>query len=281
MSGPSLAERLAGIVNDRSRGSMEMARAVLKEVARALAAAGSGEETFDLAMEALRIASGRRSMPMLANALRAALGRVEEGLSPEEAVSTTLADLESRIEASIEALVGLLRGAEAVMTYSYSSHVVRALKGLNPERVYVPVSCPLHEGLRTVEELASSGLRATAVLDVEALRVLYGCDALVLGSDAVLRDGSVANRSGSRVLVEQADRLGVRVYFLTDLLKYDLEGNWEGEKLTIMGIELELFDLVPPLPSVLTVSSMGALGPREFAAVCERSLKGPASRRGS
>ncbi|MCS7117714.1 MAG: hypothetical protein NZ957_02885 [Thaumarchaeota archaeon] len=47
-----------------------------------------------------------------------------------------------------------------------------------------------------------------------------------------------------------------------------------------MGHELELFDLVPPFASVLTVSSMGALGPREFAAVCERSLRGPASRRG-
>lgn len=39
MSGPALAERLAEIVHDRSRGSMEIARLLLEEVARALATA--------------------------------------------------------------------------------------------------------------------------------------------------------------------------------------------------------------------------------------------------
>ncbi|MEN3047598.1 MAG: hypothetical protein ABDH63_02300 [Candidatus Caldarchaeales archaeon] len=281
MSSPSLAERLARVVHDRLRGSMEITRALLEEVTRALASAGSTEDALNTAEEFVRVASQRRSMPMLANALRVMLRHAEEGMSPGEAASRTLSELEARVESSIEVLVRLLRGARAVMTYSYSSHVVRALRRLSPETAYVPISCPLHEGVRTAEELRSFGLNAVSVLDTDAVRALGWCEALVLGSDAVLRDGSVANRSGSRALAEQADRLGLRVCFLTDLLKYDLEGTWEGERLTFMGRELELFDLTPPLSNVLTVSSMGALRPSEFAAACDRALKGSASRRGS
>jgi hypothetical protein len=87
---------------------------------------------------------------------------------------------------------------------------------------------------------------------------------VVLGSDAVLRDGRIANRNGTSSLVERSYELGISCYFMTDQLKLDLEGTWRNETLTTGEIQFYLFDPTEPQANVMTVSSLGVLRPGEF-----------------
>jgi translation initiation factor 2B subunit (eIF-2B alpha/beta/delta family) len=72
--------------------------------------------------------------------------------------------------------------------------------------------------------LSRLGIACNLSTDLDFLRRLKRCDAVVLGSDAVLRDGRIANRSGKSPLVERAYELGIGCYFMTDWLKLDFEG---------------------------------------------------------
>jgi hypothetical protein len=101
---------------------------------------------------------------------------------------------------------------------------------------------------------------------------------VVLGSDAVLRDGRIANRSGTSSLVERAYELGIGCYFMTDWLKLDLEGMWRNEASTIGEILFDLFDLTEPLANVMTASSFGVLRPGEFVRKASELFKRSSSR---
>jgi translation initiation factor 2B subunit (eIF-2B alpha/beta/delta family) len=101
---------------------------------------------------------------------------------------------------------------------------------------------------------------------------------VVLGSDAVLLDGRIVNRSGTSPLVERAYELGIGCYFMTDWLKLDLEGKWRNETTTIGEIQFDLFDLTEPLANVMTASSFGVLRPGEFVRKASDLFKRSSSR---
>jgi translation initiation factor 2B subunit (eIF-2B alpha/beta/delta family) len=75
----------------------------------------------------------------------------------------------------------------------------------------------------TCIELRRLGIACNLSTDLDFLRRLKRCDAVVLGSDAVLLDERIANRSGTSPLVERTYELGIGCYFMTDRLKLDLE----------------------------------------------------------
>ncbi len=270
-------EELKGIVHDREMGSTQIAVTLLKRLAD-LSKDREPKDIDSLLRTAFEVASERRSMPVIRNSLRELRKLTQDLRGLEEAVRGVIEGIEERAEESVSKLVRHLGKGIRVATYSYSSHVLRALEGLEPESVEVPFCSPLNEGIRTCAELRRMGIACSLSTDLEFLRRLKRCDAVVLGSDAVLQDGRIANRSGTSALVERASELGINCYFMTDLLKLDLEGTWCNESIIVGGTPFELFDLTERLDNVMTASSLGVLRPCDFVRRASEHLTRSSSR---
>jgi translation initiation factor 2B subunit (eIF-2B alpha/beta/delta family) len=265
------------IVHDRGMGSTQIAIAVLKR----LAEIGRGKERREvesLIATAFEIATERASMPVIRNSLRELQSFVADVGDLERAVKSAIEGIEERAAESVSRLVGHLGKGIRVATFSYSSHALRSIAGLEPTSVEVPFCSPLNEGIRACAELRRLGIACNLSTDLDFLRRLKRCDAVVLGSDAVLRNGRIANRNGTSSLVERAYELGIGCYFMTDQLKLDLEGMWRNESSTIGEIQFYLFDLTEPLVNVMTASSLGVLRPVEFVGKASELLTRTSSR---
>jgi translation initiation factor 2B subunit (eIF-2B alpha/beta/delta family) len=102
---------------------------------------------------------------------------------------------------------------ERVLTLSRSGTVRRALIDAPAlERVFVAESRPAREGAGVAERLAEASA-VTLHTDAAVAHVLAtrDVDAVVVGADAVLADGSVVNKTGTRAAALAAAREGVPV----------------------------------------------------------------------
>ena len=105
-----------------------------------------------------------------------------------------------------------------VMTFSRSSTVLMLVNELESiKKTVVLHSYPGEEGIDTAEDLTEN-TDVTFAYDMEAGYFLPRVDALYLGVDTLLHDGSIVNKLGSRLLARSAVDTPVRV--VTDIYKY-------------------------------------------------------------
>lgn len=92
------------------------------------------------------------------------------------------------------------RIGERVLTLSRSGTVLAAVRRANPEAIFVAESRPAREGVGVAEELATdhdvSLFVDAAIGHVVATEAV---DTVLIGADAVLSDGTVVNKVGSRL----------------------------------------------------------------------------------
>ena len=166
-----------------------------------------------------RLLSLRKTEPALRNALKFA-----EKNSVKEALE--------HFEFSKEKIkrIGWKVVRKRVFTHCHSSHVIDILKEAKKRgkrfEVYNSETRPLYQGRRTARELARAGIRVTMVGDLEAGDVLTKggeikkVDVMLIGADAVLRNGNVINKVGSGMLAELAYRHKIPVYVVTGSWKF-------------------------------------------------------------
>ena len=117
----------------------------------------------------------------------------------------------------------LSRGSEGttILTYSYSSTVVKALLGSRDRVRFVQCSeaRPGFEGRKVAELLADAGVQIHFFTDAGLLSAKQMPYLVVVGADRVLGNGFI-NKIGTEVLVEQARKLGRQVVVLADSTKF-------------------------------------------------------------
>ncbi len=112
-------------------------------------------------------------------------------------------------------------GIGAVVTMSWSSTVfawLSAAREAHPLQVFVGESRPLCEGRHTAGMLAAKGHRVTFVTDALLPSLVDSADIVLLGADAVTRDG-VVNKVGSQGLATTAHDAGKPAVVATSSLK--------------------------------------------------------------
>jgi|GEM_PF-3901899 translation initiation factor 2B subunit (eIF-2B alpha/beta/delta family) len=109
----------------------------------------------------------------------------------------------------------------AVYTLSNSQTVLECLKRIRDrlEQVFVALSDPGHEGRDLSSELSKTGVRNLLVPDMAVGSIMPKVDVVLLGADAVLKDGSVVNKLGSNTAAKIAYLEGRRVYFVAEKVK--------------------------------------------------------------
>lgn len=225
-----LTRRIAQIRDDREHGSRWLARQtilLLQELATE--PVSTPEEQMQKLRQAGRdLAHARPAMASLAGAV----GRVLSASGGLEGMGRAAQQLLQEYDAAIPSITAhsrsYLRGT--IMTHSLSGTVLEVLKACIPsvEEFIVLEGRPLYEGRTTAGDLAAQSARVMLITDAQAEIFLPGCQAVVVGADSVLADGSVLNKAGTALLARAAFAHSVPFYVLTETLKISSRV-WNGD----------------------------------------------------
>jgi len=172
--------------------------------------------------------------------------------------------------AALKQAMALLKSARRVLTCSYSSTVLEAFLMARQEGIELEVIVArsqmspndLAYGELMAEKLRTNGLNAGIVDDGFIPQVFDGHEIILLGSDAIMPDGSIVNGFPSRFLAEEGRKHpNVRVYSIAETCKINLEKTPQRER---------GFDLLPAGLITGIVSEFGIL---DNSALMERSNK--------
>jgi len=164
----------------------------------------------DLAGVARALLDARPSMAVVANRVNRAMHAASGDRTPGT-VERAAREGHERARAADEEAAAPDPEWVQVLTLSRSGTVGRALLDAPAlERVLVAESRPAREGIGVAERLADD-YRVTLHTDAAVAHVLatHEVDAVVVGADAVLADGAVVNKTGTRGAALAADREGI------------------------------------------------------------------------
>ena len=217
---------------DRQMGAGTLARAAARELSKC--ARLTHEAPWSEAAEALREAAEqlrwvRPSMRPPVNLLWDAAQAIEQ--SGNSRTATDRIEHLIRQSEAAEAMVsqqaaGQIEPGWSVMTISYSNTILRALLAAKSrlERVYVCEGRPLMEGRQLAERLHWEGVAVTLLTDAQAFVIMPQVDAVLLGADSILPDGSAVNKVGSAQLALAAHWLRKPVWVAAERLKWTRAG---------------------------------------------------------
>ena len=138
----------------------------------------------------------------------------------EEAVRASqdfVKGLKVSLQAVTELTASLVKNGSVIVTHSFSSTVLRALMLARSHgrifRVICTESRPMLEGVALARKLASARISATLVVDAAVFFHLPSADMVIIGADAVCRDG-IVNKVGTLGIAQCARSNKVPVYAL-------------------------------------------------------------------
>ena len=214
---------------DRTHGARQLAAQAVARLAERIESFPDLPATQLLTRAKLagqRLALARPTMVAIANAISAYIERLAQ---TDVATPTTLKrqaralaravlrEQEHAAEKLARHARPLLRGR--ILTLSYSSTVIAALKAARPDEVVVCESRPLFEGRTTARELASANIPVTLVSDAVGPSLVQDVDCVVVGADSILPNGDVVNKAGTYGLALAARANGKPFYVLAESVK--------------------------------------------------------------
>lgn len=225
---------IAEIRDDRTRGASELARRALEllaEAARTLPAVDALELRADLLTLAGELSAVRPNMAPIRNLLR----RWRESSTPPVDLNLAIArDLaaeraETLVAASRRAVTEcavhaarLLGPGRTVMTHSLSATVTEICRLLKDDglRMIVTEARPLGEGRQLAERLSAWRVPTTCITDAQIGLFVAQADAVLVGADSVLADGTVVNKAGTYPLALAARDRGVPFHVCCESFKW-------------------------------------------------------------
>jgi len=239
----SVAPSVETVAEDNEHGSAYVAARAL-EVLRD--AAAKDEDTRETAR---RLVESRPSMAVVGNRVARAAG----GDTVKEIETEAHAAIERANEADVRAAenaAGRIDEPRKVVTLSRSGTVARTLVELSPGETVVAESRPGGEGVAFAEELTEEhGVPTRLVPDSCVVRKVRDADAVVVGADAVLPDGTVVNKVGSFAAALTARHHGVPFFVVASADKTvpagDEEAAYENEYAEVGGSPVAVFERVP------------------------------------
>jgi len=231
-----------------------------------------------VAVVARELRDARPSMAVLENRVNRVMTAADEERTPAAVERAARGAIEQSVDAdSAAARLAADAMGDRVATLSRSGTVAAALRSGDPEAVLVAESRPGGEGVDVAESLAAVAdvtLTTDAALPFELDE--WGADAVLVGADRVLPDGSVVNKVGTRGAALAAARAGIDclVVAASDKVaagnEYDLEHR-DPEELYDGDADVRVanptFDVTPADAVTAVLTEQGRLSTAEVGAV--------------
>jgi translation initiation factor 2B subunit (eIF-2B alpha/beta/delta family) len=268
-------ERIDQLRLDRTHGGSWLARhAVETLLQEAASPAATAEELLDhLVGVAKQLTRARPDAGSVAAATGRLLASVSHGweLSANELRRLVLEEaraiLDARDRAPRAIAIQLQPRLEesVVLTHSASATVREAVLRTPPARLVCTVCAPDEEGRAFADELRAEGLNVEIVDDAQAPRAAKGVRLVLVGADAVYRDGTLANRRGTFAIAEAAASARVPVVVAAEIIKL------APFPAPAQAADPNRSDLTPPELVTEYVTEDGALPPGEIAMLVDRT----------
>ena len=221
------------VAEDQKRGSSSLSLCALEHL-RDEAALGVELGSTDwaaLATTARRLRDARPSMVVIANRVNRAMSAAAGEGTPAAVDRAATAEIDRALAADeLAAAHAAERLPGRVATLSRSGTVLLALVEAELDSVLVAESRPGLEGVDAAERIASETAAAVTVTTDAAFGELlaeHETGALLVGADAVLPDGRVVNKVGTRGTVAAATAEGAERYVVTTSDKVQPAGGGE------------------------------------------------------
>ncbi|MDD3648432.1 MAG: hypothetical protein PHS44_08125 [Candidatus Dojkabacteria bacterium] len=190
------------------------------------------------------LSGARENEPLARNAvkyLRKELGRDEESIDTER-IFEICDQYESLIQEGKISIVSygteVLREYDVVLNHCHSSTAITILKNVaqfrkikeRKFRVVATETRPLYQGRLSAKELLDAGVRTTLIVDSVCASFITDdryvpVDAVVVGCDEILGDGSIINKVGTFSIALAAQKGCDNFYVATTLLKLEHSKN--------------------------------------------------------
>jgi translation initiation factor 2B subunit (eIF-2B alpha/beta/delta family)/8-oxo-dGTP pyrophosphatase MutT (NUDIX family) len=267
---------------DRDHGAAYLSLRALAVLRDRAAEAATGRQANDwdaLVALARDLLAARPSMAVVRNRVHRAMHDAGEERAPP-AVETAAHDgIQRAVDADERAAAAAAdRVSGTVLTLSRSSTVRAALDDATVDELLVAASQPGGEGGAVAESFAAE-VPTTLVPDAAVAHALAvrDVDAVLVGADTVLTDGSVVNKVGTRAAALAAAHEGVPVYAVAATDKVSTEDDpalepldsgevYEGD--APLDVLAPTFDVTPP-DRVELVTNRGRLDPADVERVAE------------
>ena len=223
-----LTELTSSIADNTVPGGSAYGRAAAEVIALTLAGSpdtGPAETSRALSEISTWLVDTKPSMTSIRTVTDLATKTLREtGSRPSviQAMTTFIAESETSI-ARIADHADLIVANSTVLFHSYSGSLLQLLgraAQTTPHLTYVfTESRPYRESRRVVAALAGSAVDFVGVSDAAMAAAAAEVDLVVVGADALFRDGSFANKIGSLPLALSARYAGTPYYVATELSK--------------------------------------------------------------
>jgi translation initiation factor eIF-2B subunit delta len=224
---------LQKITNDQESGASQLARTALEELA---GFCSQGEWTNsqpmidDILGLARHLEKSRPSMAPVQNFMNSFIQHLSR--EPDHTVSEwkrIIPDLAQELmeqstqagEKSVDYLCSLLQAETLFMTHSVSSTIRRFILRKKPsiEQLICTLSGPGNEGLDLARWSAAQKIPTLLITDAQMGLFVDRVQAVVVGADAILNNGTVINKSGTFLLALAAQQAGIPFYVCCERFK--------------------------------------------------------------
>lgn len=222
----AVAPTVETVATDGTHGSAWLSVRALEVLRNRAATADSVDAVVAIARE---LRDARPSMAAVANRVNRVMAEADR--TPAAIRERAETALEAALDADdAAASLAAERCGDSVATLSRSGTVRAALRTAEPS-VLIGESRPAGEGVDVAAALADDGLDVTLTTDAALSSELaaHDPDTVLVGADAVLADGSVLNKVGTRGLAIAAAREDVPVYAVAAADKVRPDERFEGE----------------------------------------------------
>jgi translation initiation factor 2B subunit (eIF-2B alpha/beta/delta family) len=225
-----LTRRIIDIREDREHGSRWLVRSTI-QLLRDLAMENSvapAARRARISQAGHELAHARPAMAALAGAI----GRILAAPGGTEGMARVAEQLLQAYDMAPEQIATFARPylQGTLLLHSLSGTVLAVVNACLPaiEQIIILEGRPLYEGRTVAQRLSGQAPRLTLITDAQADIFLPMCQALVVGADSILADGSILNKAGTALLAWAARGHGVPLYVLSETLKISPQ-SWSGD----------------------------------------------------
>lgn len=244
----------------------------------------------DLEKNGMRLAKARSTEPLARNAMYWLLNEAKknQGKSLLPEAYDLVRSLTKAKEKIIENGIVLIKNKFTILTHCHSSTVTGILIGAHSKRikfkVYLTETRPRYQGQITAKELTSHGISSTMITDSEAVFMIskedhLDIDLILLGADAIEKDGSALNKVGSYGISLSAKGAKVPLYVTATILKYTPQAieieERKGEEIWALKpdrlkIYNPAFDKIPHENITAFVTEYGLIKPKNITSTAKK-----------
>ena len=230
--------QIEGIKKNTTDGASELARQAIL-VMKAAAETSETEKAGDFLLEQKEVArlliAARRTMAPIPNIITRYLREIiredrKDDLESMKRQAVSLAedmhrDSVNAVSQIVNSVSELVENKDVILTHSYSSTVVAAIKKIAEQKrgikVIVTKSGTGRYGERTSRELAEASIPVLYIDDTTVGAYISGVSKVLVGADRITADGKLINGAGTYTVAAAAKVNNIPVYVLCETLKFD------------------------------------------------------------